>query len=106
MLSPVIYFPLRSRNGGVLVRSGHTEASVDLMKLAGNSPVAVICEIMNEDGTMARMPELESFSQEHDLKLCTIEDLIKYKREKENLIEKMAETDLPTPYGDFRSGCL
>ena len=101
-VKPGHLFPLRSRNGGVLVRSGHTEASVDLMKLACNSPVAVICEIMNEDGTMARMPELETFSQKHDLKLCTIEDLIKYKREKENLIEKMAETDLPTPYGDFR----
>ncbi len=95
-------FPLRSKKGGVLVRAGHTEASVDLMKLAGEEPVGVICEIMNEDGTMARMPDLLNFASNHKLKICTIESLIKYRREKEKLIEKIAETDLPTPFGEFR----
>jgi len=94
-------FPLLSKKGGVLVRAGHTEASVDLMKLAGASPVGVICEIMNEDGTMARMPDLVGFAKEHKFKICTIEDLIKYRSQKENLIEKMAETKLPTPFGEF-----
>lgn len=83
------------------MRSGHTEASVDMMKLAGNAPVSVICEIMNDDGTMARMPELETFALKHGIKLCTIEDLIRYKNEKEHLIEKIAETNLPTPFGEF-----
>jgi len=95
-------FPLRSKKGGVLVRAGHTEASVDLMKLAGEVPVAVICEIMNEDGTMARMTELSLFAKKHKLKICTIEDLIEYRRKKEELIEKVAETSLPTPFGEFR----
>jgi 3,4-dihydroxy 2-butanone 4-phosphate synthase/GTP cyclohydrolase II len=95
-------FPLRSREGGVLVRAGHTEASVDLMKISGERPVGVICEIMNEDGTMARMPDLVKFAREHDLRICSIEDLIKYRRSREVLIEKMAETDLPTPFGHFR----
>ena len=95
-------FPLRSKKGGVLVRAGHTEASVDLMKLAGESPVGVICEIMNEDGTMARMPDLMEFAGKHKLKICTIEDLIKYRRKKEILIEKVAQTGLPTPFGEFR----
>ena len=101
-IRPGHVFPLRARKGGVLVRAGHTEASVDIMKMAGLSPVAVICEIMNEDGTMSRMPELVKFAERFDLKICTIEDLIRYKREKEHLIEKMAETRLPTPFGDFR----
>jgi 3,4-dihydroxy 2-butanone 4-phosphate synthase/GTP cyclohydrolase II len=100
-VKPGHVFPLRSRRGGVLVRSGHTEASVDMMKLAGNAPVSVICEIMNDDGTMARMPELETFALKHGIKLCTIEDLIRYKNEKEHLIEKIAETNLPTPFGEF-----
>ena len=95
-------FPLRSREGGVLVRAGHTEAGVDLMKLAGETPVAVICEIMNENGTMARMKDLVSFVDKHKLKMCTIEDLIKYRRTEEKLIEKEAEVDFPTPYGGFR----
>ena len=94
-------FPLRSKKGGVLVRAGHTEASVDLMKLAGLPPVGVICEIMNEDGTMARMPNLIKFAKKHKLKMCSIEDLIKYKSEKVKLIELVAETILPTPYGTF-----
>ncbi|MBD3380436.1 MAG: bifunctional 3,4-dihydroxy-2-butanone-4-phosphate synthase/GTP cyclohydrolase II [Candidatus Omnitrophica bacterium] len=101
-IRPGHVFPLRSRRGGVLVRAGHTEACVDLMKLAGKTPVGVICEIMNEDGTMARMPELVKFAQEHGLKICSIEDLIRYRRETEHLIEKEAEAELPTPYGVFR----
>jgi len=95
-------FPLRARKGGVLVRAGHTEASVDLMKLAGKEPVGVICEIMNEDGTMARMKDLAKFAKKFRLKICTIEDLIRYRRKTEKLIEKVAETDLPTPFGDFK----
>ncbi|MFH1665837.1 MAG: bifunctional 3,4-dihydroxy-2-butanone-4-phosphate synthase/GTP cyclohydrolase II [Candidatus Omnitrophota bacterium] len=101
-VKPGHLFPLRSKKGGVLVRAGHTEASVDLMKLAALSPVAVICEIMNEDGTMARMPDLEVFASKHGLKICSIVDLIKYRMEKENLIEKVAETVLPTSFGEFR----
>ena len=95
-------FPLRSRAGGVLVRAGHTEASVDLMKLAGHPPVGVICEIMNEDGTMARVPNLIKFAKKHKLKMCSIEDLIKYRRSRENLIEKVAEVEMPTAFGSFR----
>lgn len=101
-VKPGHLFPLRSKKGGVLVRAGHTEASVDLMKLAGERPVGVICEIMNEDGTMARMPDLLKFAKKHNLKICSIQDLIKYRREKERLIERLAETHLPTPFGDFR----
>ena len=101
-VKPGHLFPLRSKKGGVLVRAGHTEASVDLMKLAGEAPVGVICEIMNEDGTMARMGELSSFAKKHKLKICTIEDLIKYRRRKEDLVEKVAETVLPTPFGEFK----
>ncbi|MBD3426075.1 MAG: bifunctional 3,4-dihydroxy-2-butanone-4-phosphate synthase/GTP cyclohydrolase II [Candidatus Omnitrophica bacterium] len=101
-VKPGHVFPLRSRKGGVLVRAGHTEASVDLMKLAGRRPVGVICEIMNEDGTMARMPDLLEFAKKHSLKICSIEALIKYRMEKDRLIEKVAETMLPTPYGEFR----
>ena len=100
-VKPGHVFPLRSKSGGVLVRAGHTEASVDLMKLAGEPPVGVICEIMNEDGTMARMDDLVKFAKKHKLKMCTIEDLIKYRRKSENLIEKVAEANLPTPHGDF-----
>ncbi len=101
-VKPGHVFPLRSRKGGVLVRAGHTEACADLMRLAGRKPVGVICEIMNEDGTMARMPDLLKFAKKHDLRICAIEDLIKYRMEKDRLIEKMAETILPTPHGEFR----
>ena len=101
-VKPGHLFPLRAKAGGVLVRAGHTEASVDLMKLAGEPPVGVICEIMNEDGTMARMPDLVKFAGQHKLKMCTIEDLIKYRRTMERQIEKVAEVDMPTPLGDFR----
>ena len=100
-VKPGHVFPLRSKPGGVLVRAGHTEASVDLMKLSGKKPVGVICEIMNEDGSMARMPDLVKFAAKHRLKICAIEDLIRYRREKEHLIEKVAVTKLPTPYGEF-----
>ncbi len=101
-IKPGHVFPLRARKGGVLVRAGHTEACVDLMRLAGNRPAGVICEIMNEDGTMARMQDLARFARKHGLKICTIEDLIRYKRSKEKLIEKIAETVLPTPFGEFQ----
>jgi 3,4-dihydroxy 2-butanone 4-phosphate synthase / GTP cyclohydrolase II len=102
LVKPGHVFPLRSKAGGVLVRAGHTEASVDLMKLAGEPLIGVICEIMNEDGTMARMDDLVKFSAYHRLKMCTIEDLIKYRRSREKQIEKVAEVDMPTPAGDFR----
>jgi len=88
--------------GGVLVRAGHTEASVDLMRLAGLYPAAVICEIMNDDGTMARTDELIEFSKKHNIKICTIDSLIEYRRKNERLIEKSVETNLPTEYGDFQ----
>ena len=96
-------FPLKARKGGVLRRAGHTEAAVDLVRLAGLIPAGVICEIMNEDGTMARVPELMSFADRHGLKIITIADLIKYRRRHERLINKIVETDLPTRYGDFRA---
>ncbi|MGB2630600.1 MAG: bifunctional 3,4-dihydroxy-2-butanone-4-phosphate synthase/GTP cyclohydrolase II [Candidatus Omnitrophota bacterium] len=100
-VKPGHVFPLRAREGGVLVRAGHTEACVDLMKFAGERPAGVICEIMEEDGTMARMPSLVKFAKKYKLKICAIEDLIRYRRKKENLIERVAETTLPTPYGEF-----
>lgn len=95
-------FPLRAREGGVLVRAGHTEASVDMMKLSGLYPSGVICEIMNEDGTMARLPQLLEFAKLHKLKICSIENLIAYRRRKEKLIEKVAETLLPTECGRYK----
>ncbi len=94
-------FPLKARAGGVLVRAGHTEAAVDLARLAGLSAAGVICEIMNEDGTMSRLPELFSFSQKHGLKICTIEHLIEYRRRKEILVKKISSTRLPTQDGIF-----
>ncbi len=101
LVRPGHIFPLRAREGGVLVRAGQTEGSVDLCRLAGLNPAAVICEIMNPDGTMARMPDLRKFAEEHGLKLCTIESLIEYRRRHEKLIWRAAETALPTDYGDF-----
>ena len=95
-------FPLVAREGGVLVRAGHTEAAVDMARLAGFSPAGVICEIMKDDGHMARVPELEVFCEKHGLKLVTIKDLIEYRRTKEILVEKVAETILPTKYGSFK----
>lgn len=95
-------FPLVYQEGGVLKRAGHTEASVDIAKLAGLYPAGVICEIMNEDGTMARVPELMEYIREHNLKIITIADLIEYRRHKEVLVKKATEANLPTKYGDFR----
>ena len=94
-------FPLRARPGGVLERAGHTEAAVDLARLAGLTPAGVICEIMNEDGTMARRPELEAFAAEHGLKMITVADLIRYRRKTERLVIKESEVQLPTRFGDF-----
>jgi 3,4-dihydroxy 2-butanone 4-phosphate synthase/GTP cyclohydrolase II len=95
-------FPLQAKEGGVLARAGQTEASVDLARLAGLRPAGVICEIMNEDGTMARMPELESLSREHGIPILTIADLIQYRMQTECLVRKISEADLPTAFGDFR----
>jgi 3,4-dihydroxy 2-butanone 4-phosphate synthase/GTP cyclohydrolase II len=95
-------FPLQAREGGVLSRAGQTEAAVDLARLAGLYPAGVICEIMNEDGTMARMPQLEEFSREYGLPILTIADLIQYRLKNEQLIRKIEEADLPTRYGHFR----
>lgn len=94
-------FPLRARNGGVLVRTGQTEGSVDLARLAGLYPAGVICEVMKDDGTMARVPDLVEFAEEHGVKLCSIEDLIKYRRLTERLVKKTVTTKIPTPYGEF-----
>lgn len=94
-------FPLESKKGGVLKRTGHTEASVDLASLAGLYPAGVICEIMSEDGTMARTPELMEFCKEHDLKIITIADLVAYRRKSEVYIQKSAEAKMPTKYGEF-----
>ena len=96
-------FPLRAKNGGVLVRPGQTEASVDIARIAGLYPAGVICEIMNEDGTMARLPELQVFAQQHNLKMISVADLVRYRIKKETLIKRVVETDLPTVYGRFRA---
>jgi 3,4-dihydroxy 2-butanone 4-phosphate synthase/GTP cyclohydrolase II len=95
-------FPLRARDGGVLVRAGQTEAAVDLARIAGLYPAGVICEIMNEDGTMARVPELTRFARKHRLLTITIEDLIKYRMRTERLVKRVATADLPTEHGAFR----
>jgi 3,4-dihydroxy 2-butanone 4-phosphate synthase/GTP cyclohydrolase II len=96
-------FPLRARTGGVLVRPGQTEASVDIARIAGLYPAGVICEIMNEDGTMARLPELREFAALHQLKMITVADLVRYRISKEILVRRVVETDLPTIYGRFRA---
>jgi 3,4-dihydroxy 2-butanone 4-phosphate synthase / GTP cyclohydrolase II len=95
-------FPLRARNGGVLVRAGQTEASVDLARIAGLTPAGVICEIMNEDGTMARVPQLREFCAQHNLKMLTVADLIRYRMQHERYVRRVAEAILATRYGDFR----
>jgi 3,4-dihydroxy 2-butanone 4-phosphate synthase/GTP cyclohydrolase II len=95
-------FPLRARNGGVLVRAGQTEASVDLARIAGLTPAGVICEIMNEDGTMSRVPQLIEFCKQHDLKMLTVADLIRYRMQHERYVRRVAEALLPTRYGEFR----
>ncbi len=102
LVTPGHLFPLRARRGGVLVRAGHTEASVDLMKLAGLYPAGVICEIINDDGTMARTNDLIKFAQQHKIKICTIDSLIEYRRMTEKLVVRVEETVLPTDFGDFK----
>jgi 3,4-dihydroxy 2-butanone 4-phosphate synthase / GTP cyclohydrolase II len=97
-------FPLRARTGGVLVRTGQTEGSVDLARMAGLKPAGVICEIMNDDGTMSRLPELRTFAAEHGLKICTVADLVAYRMRNESLVRPAVEVELPTIYGDgFRA---
>src|SRR5438105_12416004 len=96
-------FPLRAKEGGVLVRPGQTEASVDMARIAGLYPAGVICEIMNPDGTMARLPESEEFAREHDLKIISVAGLVRYRIRKETLVRRAAETELPTVYGLFRA---
>ena len=101
-VSPGHVFPLIAKEGGVLRRAGHTEAAVDLCRLADLEPVGVICEIMNEDGSMARLPDLQVFAEEHGLPILTIADLIAYRKRRERLVERVAEADLPTKWGHFR----
>jgi 3,4-dihydroxy 2-butanone 4-phosphate synthase/GTP cyclohydrolase II len=96
-------FPLRARAGGVLMRPGQTEASVDMARIAGLYPAGVVCEIMNPDGTMARLPELEGFAQEHDLKIISVADLVRYRIRKETLVRRAVETEMQTVYGRFRA---
>ncbi len=102
LITPGHLFPLRAKKGGVLVRAGHTEASVDLTSMAGLYPAGVICEIMNDDGTMARTNDLVEFSKKHKLKICTIDSLIEYRRKNEKFITREVEGVLPTANGDFR----
>jgi 3,4-dihydroxy 2-butanone 4-phosphate synthase/GTP cyclohydrolase II len=94
-------FPLRAREGGVLVRAGHTEAIVDLARVAGLYPAGVICEILNQDGTMARLPQLENIAEKFGIKIASIADLITYRRKNERLVQRVAEAKFPTKYGDF-----
>ena len=104
LVSPGHIFPLRAKTGGVLVRTGQTEGSVDLARLAGLKPAGVICEIMNDDGTMARMPELKKFAKNHGIKICTIADLVAYRLKNEILVRTVAEAHLPSRYGgDWRA---
>ena len=102
IVQPGHIFPLRSQKGGVLVRAGHTEAAVDLARMSGLIPAGVICEILNDDGTMARMPELMKFAEEHGIKIGTIADLIEYRSRTESLLEEMGDTLVHTPWGEFR----
>jgi len=103
LVSPGHIFPLRARPGGVLKRSGQTEAAVDLARLAGLTPAGVVCEIMKDDGTMARVPDLVEFCERHGLKLVTVADLIEYRRRTEKLVERVVSVRLPTDYGDFQA---
>ncbi len=102
LVRPGHIFPLRARKGGVMVRTGQTEGSVDLARLAGLRPAGVICEIMDDDGTMARMPSLEKFSQKHDIGIVTIADLVEYRMRKESFVRRAAETLIPTLAGEFQ----
>jgi 3,4-dihydroxy 2-butanone 4-phosphate synthase/GTP cyclohydrolase II len=101
LVQPGHVFPLRARVGGVLQRAGQTEAAVDLARLAGLNPAGVVCEVMKDDGTMARVPDLVAYCARHDLKMITVEDLIEYRRRTEKLVERMTSVRLPTAYGDF-----
>ena len=101
LVQPGHVFPLRARPGGVLQRAGHTEAAVDLVRLASARPIGVICEIMSDDGSMARLPELVKFAARHRLKICTIADLIQFRRTREKLVERIEVVKMPTDYGDF-----
>ena len=103
LVQPGHVFPLRARRGGVLFRTGQTEGSVDLARLAGLKPAGVICEIMNDDGTMARMPELMKFAKKHDIRIATVADVIAYRMRNESFVKKAAETVLPTAYGEFKA---
>ena len=102
IVMPGHMFPLRARDGGVLVRGGQTEATVDLARMAELAPAGVCCEIMNEDGTMARLPQLEVFAKKHELKIISVADLIAYRYRHERLVQQVAEAKLPTPFGDFK----
>ncbi len=102
LVQPGHIFPLRAQKGGVLMRAGHTEAGCDLTEMAGLTPASVICEIIKEDGTMARLPDLIEFAKEHKLKIGTIADLIHYRSQNESLVERVAERPLSTPYGEFK----
>ncbi|MFP4472833.1 MAG: bifunctional 3,4-dihydroxy-2-butanone-4-phosphate synthase/GTP cyclohydrolase II [Candidatus Omnitrophota bacterium] len=99
--TPGHLFPLQARRGGTLVRAGHTEASVDLMKAAGLYPAGVICEIMNDDGTMARTDDVQTFAKTHNLKICSIASLIEYRRKNEHMVRRVVEVNIPTEFGDF-----
>ena len=103
IVQPGHVFPLRARRGGVLFRTGQTEGSVDLARLAGLKPAAVICEVMKDDGTMARLPDLEDFSEKHNIKIATVSDIISYRMRTESFVRKVAVTDLPTALGDFKA---
>ena len=103
LVMPGHIFPLRAKDGGVLVRAGQTEGSVDIARLAGLKPAGVICEIMNDDGTMARVPELSKFIKEHKLKMITIKDLMEYRLNSEALVEEVAVTQMPTDFGEFKA---
>ncbi len=105
LVSPGHVFPLRAREGGVLVRAGQTEGSVDLARIAGLIPAGVICEIMKDDGTMARLPDLEKFAAEHGLGILTVKEIINYRLSRESLVKKVAEATLPTDFGTFRIAC-
>lgn len=103
IVQPGHIFPVRAQNGGVLMRAGHTEAGCDLTRMAGLTPASVICEILKEDGTMARLPDLMEFAKEHGLKIGTIADLIEYRNQHESVIERVGERDMETAYGTFRT---
>jgi len=103
LVQPGHVFPLRARRGGVLFRTGQTEGSVDLARLAGLKKAAVICEVMKDDGTMARLPDLEEFARVHDLKIATVADIISYRMRTESFVHRAAETVLPTPFGEFKA---